>query len=139
MARINENHRGKIMAAIRSKDTMPELSLRHSLWQRGLTGYRCHLKRLPGCPDIAFTRCQLAIFVDGAFWHGHANYVRPNPSDYWKKKIARNVERDREAERRLQALGWTILRFWDFEVENDLERCVNEVVSCLRSRTWSRS
>jgi DNA mismatch endonuclease (patch repair protein) len=98
------------MAAIRSRDTKPEIALRRALRENGLLGYRCHPKGLPGKPDIAFTRWRLAIFVDGCFWHGHPDHYRPSTlSSYWNKKIQRTQERDREQEAALRAAGWEVL------------------------------
>jgi DNA mismatch endonuclease, patch repair protein len=122
------------MARIRSKDTKPELALRRELYRRGVRGWRCHPKAIPGKPDVAFTRWRVAVFVDGRFWHGHPDFFTPGKSGaYWDAKIARTQERDRIANQALEAAGWTVMRFWDFEVEDDLERCVAAVVDALRS------
>ena len=112
------------MTAIRAKDTKPELALRSALWREGVRGWRCHARAVPGNPDIAFTRCKVAIFVDGAFWHGHPAHIRHGASDYWRTKIARTQERDRAANAALSEGGWAVLRFWDFEIAGDLDRCV---------------
>lgn len=120
------------MSRIRSKDTKPELALRRALWQNGVRGWRCHPRSVPGKPDLAFTRWRVAVFVDGRFWHGHPDYFTPGKSGaYWDAKIARTRERDRLANEALTAAGWTVLRFWDFEVENDLEVCVDRVHSAI--------
>jgi len=123
------------MARIRSKDTKPELALRQALYAAGIRGWRCHPKTVPGKPDIAFTRRRVAVFVDGRFWHGHPDFFTPGKSgDYWDAKIARTQERDRIANETLSLEGWTVLRFWDFEVEEDLERVVDSVASALALR-----
>src|SRR6478672_1299765 len=124
------------MARIRSRDTQPELRLRRALHAEGVRGWRCHAKELPGKPDLAFTRCRVAVFVDGCFWHGHPDFFTPGKSGaYWDAKIARTKERDRLANEALAAAGWTVLRFWDFEVEQRLDACtarVTEAVSHAR-------
>jgi DNA mismatch endonuclease (patch repair protein) len=90
---------------------------------------------VPGKPDLSFGRWRVAVFVDGRFWHGHPDYFTPGKSgDYWDAKIARTKERDRLANEALTAVGWTVLRFWDFEVENDLEACVERVHSAIAAR-----
>src|SRR5438067_1165958 len=120
------------MARIRSKDTKPETALRSALFAAGVRGWRCHLKSVPGRPDIVFQRWQLAVFVDGCFWHGHPEYFTFGKSgSYWDAKIARTQERDRAANRALAELGWSVLRFWDFEVERDLVRCTERVLDAL--------
>lgn len=121
------------MAAIRAKDTKPELALRRALWRVGVRGWRCHVRSGPGNPDLAFTKCKVAVFVDGAYWHGHPDHVRPGASEYWRTKIARTQERDRVANAALSQDGWTVLRFWDFEIADDLERCVTTVSGAVES------
>lgn len=123
------------MAAVRSHDTTPELRLRKALYALGVRGWRCHYRRAPGRPDLAWPARKLAVFVDGAFWHGHPSRHRPGRSgDYWDRKIARNVERDRHVDRKLEELGWTVERIWDFEIRRDLEAVAQRVAALAESR-----
>jgi DNA mismatch endonuclease, patch repair protein len=127
---LSKETRSRVMSRIRAKDTKPELALRRELFRRGIRGWRCHAKTIPGKPDLAFTRWRVAVFVDGRFWHGHPDFFTPGKSGpYWDAKIARTQERDRLADEALTAAGWRVLRFWDFEVENDLERCIQQVLA----------
>src|SRR5690349_24520149 len=127
--------RSRVMARIRSKDTKPELALRRALWAAGIRGWRCHPKRVPGKPDVAFTRCKVAVFVDGRFWHGHPDFFTFGKSGaYWDAKIARTQERDRLANEALAADGWEVIRLWDFEVERDLARATERVVTAVTRR-----
>ena len=122
---LTKEQRSKTMSRIRRRDTKPELLLRQALWARGVRGYRLDDKRLPGRPDLAWTRKKVAVFVDGAFWHGHPSAFQQGKSGtYWDEKIVRNIERDRLADATLRGLGWTVFRFWDFEVRKECERCV---------------
>jgi DNA mismatch endonuclease (patch repair protein) len=126
---LSKETRSRVMSRIRSRDTKPEIALRQALWAAGARGWRVHTKRLPGRPDIAFTRWRVAVFVDGAFWHGHPDYFTPGKSGaYWDAKMERNKERDRLANEALAALGWTVIRLWDFEIESDLVACVDRVL-----------
>ena len=78
----------------------------------------------------------MAVFVDGAFWHGHSSAFTPGKSGgYWDAKIARNVARDRAADALLEGQGWTVLRFWDFDVRKDVQSCVGSISRVLRHRT----
>lgn len=115
------------MARVRSRNTEPEMILRSLLWKAGLR-YRLHF-RLPGSPDLVFLCQRLAIFVDGCFWHGcPQHYTGPvKNADFWKSKLHRNVRRDREANRALEHLGWTVLRIWEHEVTQDRETAVERV------------
>lgn len=125
----------RIMAAVRSKDTTPEMVVRRALWARGYR-YRVHYKRVPGKPDIAFPGLRLAVFIDGDFWHGNAWRVReldsledlfPTRTDWWVSKIERNMERDEEVNQSLRDSGWTVLRVWESEVETDLEAVLRKI------------
>src|SRR4051812_19070823 len=99
------------MSRIRATGTKPERLLREALCRYGLRGYRLHRRDLPGCPDIAWIGRRVAVFVEGAFWHGHPPAYTPGKSGaYWDAKIARNQARDQAATATLQADGWTVLR-----------------------------
>lgn len=126
------------MAAIRSKNTKPELALRKALRDVGATGYRLHRKDIPGRPDLAFIRWKVAVFVDGVFWHGHPDHWNPETasSDYWRAKIARNMERDRAADAALQDVGWRVVRIWDQDVKTDIGACVDRVRQALDANGW---
>jgi DNA mismatch endonuclease (patch repair protein) len=129
---LSKETRSRVMSRIGSKNTKPEVALRRALWARGVRGWRCHTRTVPGRPDIAFTRWRVAVFVDGCFWHGHPDYFTPGKSGtYWDSKIARTQERDRQANDALTGAGWRVIRLWDFEVEQDPEQCVEKVVTAL--------
>jgi DNA mismatch endonuclease (patch repair protein) len=106
------------MARVRQKNTAPELILRRALWASGLR-YRLHASSLPGRPDIVFAKHRLAIFVHGCFWHSHGcarSIKRPKANaDYWARKLNRNIERDRQAQASLSALGWRSFVVWECE------------------------
>lgn len=131
---LSREGRSRNMAAIRAKNTRPELAVRRGLHAMGIRGWRCHAKDLPGKPDIAFTRWKVAVFVDGAFWHGHPDHFTFGKSGtYWDAKIARTQERDRQANTALIDQGWTVLRFWDFDVRDDLQGCLDQIQAALAS------
>lgn len=130
---LTKEQRKKCMSSIRSKDTGIEVSLRKALWHKGYR-YRKNYRALPGKPDIAITKQKIAIFCDSEFFHGknweeslHAQIMRGSNAEFWEKKITRNMERDVEVTRQLEALGWTVLRFWGKEIEKDLDGCIRVV------------
>ncbi|MBP5199481.1 MAG: very short patch repair endonuclease [Schwartzia sp.] len=130
---MTKKQRSLVMSRIRSKDTRAEVLLRKTLWHLGFR-YRKNYRKLPGTPDIALTRQKIAIFVDGDFWHARGHEERPGEQiasrkKYWRKKLSRNVERDKEVNDALTEEGWLVLRFWESEVRKDLERCVEEVIA----------
>jgi DNA mismatch endonuclease, patch repair protein len=107
----------KRMKANRSRDTAPEMALRRELHRRG---YRFRVDRAPVSSlrcraDLVFSRVQVAVFVDGCFWHGcpeHMSWPKAN-RDWWKTKISATVARDRRNDAVLRAAGWTVLRVWE--------------------------
>lgn len=124
--------RRRVMQAIRSKDTKPEVLLRKALWHRGYR-YRKNYKRLPGSPDIYLSKYKLCIFIDSEFFHGkeYKNLVerlkKGKRADYWVNKINKNVQRDAENEAELHGNGYQVLRFWGNDVIKNLEICVRTV------------
>lgn len=123
------------MSRVRNRDTEPELKLRRELWCSGLRGYRLHRSDLPGTPDIAWIGKKVAVFVDGAFWHGHPSAFRFGQSGrFWDKKIASNRKRDTAVTRQLKSMGWDVIRLWDFEIHNSINECVDRVRRILVRR-----
>jgi DNA mismatch endonuclease (patch repair protein) len=125
MDRVTEATRSKIMAAVRSRDTGAEKTVR-SIVHR--LGYRYSLKRsdLPGKPDLAFVSRKKVIFVHGCFWHGHSCRYGSLPKsklDYWQPKIAANKTRDLQQVSRLRESGWSVLVIWQCQLKRkgDLE------------------
>lgn len=123
MDNLSKQERSAMMAKIRSMDTKPEWQVRHFLFQRGYR-YRVHVKSLPGCPDIVFTKYKIAIFVNGCFWHHHQskkckrNNWPKSSTSYWFKKIENNIARDRKNQRKLRSMGWHVLNVWECTLKN---------------------
>jgi DNA mismatch endonuclease (patch repair protein) len=122
--------------ASRRSGNRPELRLRRALWQLGIR-YRKNATSLPGRPDIVIPKAKVVIFCDGDFWHGRNWSTRKAAlkngynASYWVPKIERNMERDAENETKLQAEGWTVLRFWESEIKNDLHSVVSSIIHSL--------
>lgn len=137
MDNLTPEQRKKNMRAIKSKDTKIELILRKELWVRGYR-YRKNYKKLPGKPDIVFTKYKIAVFCDSEFWHGK-NYEESTSrigtnSDYWRQKIKRNMERDKEVNELLAEEGWTVLRFWEKEINKETEQCLQIIIKTVEER-----
>ena len=129
---LSKAGRARDVAAIRGNDTRPALALRQALRALGYPGYRLHRKDLPGRPDLAYVGRKVAVFVDGAYWHGHPDHWHPETaSEYWVAKTARTQERDRLADEALTAMGWQVIHLWDFEVNADPLVCAGQVVRRL--------
>ncbi|MGH2937402.1 MAG: very short patch repair endonuclease [Solirubrobacterales bacterium] len=131
--------RRRIMSAVRQRGTAPELALRHALYRVGVRGWRCNYAKAPGRPDLAWPGLRFAVFVDGAFWHGHPSRHRPGRSgEYWDRKIEGNVRRDRHVDAELRESGWTVIRIWDFEVRKEEDETVRRVVEGLKAQQRDR-
>lgn len=128
MDNLTQEQRRRNMQRIRSKDTSIEIRLRRALWAEGIR-YRKNVKTLPGKPDIVIAKYKIAVFCDASFWHGRDFGRKPVDvnHEYWDAKIRRNMQRDQEVNKQLRALGWTVLRFWDEEINKNLAECVRVV------------
>lgn len=112
--------RSRNMAAIRSKNTKPELYLRKLLFANGFR-YRLYSKRIPGKPDLWLAKYRTAIFVHGCFWHRHqgCRYASTpkNNSDFWQAKFNRNIERDQLAQKQILKNGQRVLVVWECTIK----------------------
>lgn len=138
---LTPEQRRKNMQAIKSKDTSIEIALRTALWHRGIR-YRKNYKQLPGKPDIVITKHKIAIFCDSDYWHGYDwdnrhQRIKSN-RDYWIPKIERNMARDKEITAQLQAMGWIVLRFWEWQIKKRLNACVDVVIKTIAEISSSK-
>jgi len=129
--------RSKIMQKIRSTETTPEIVLRKLLWSQGIR-YMKNYNKLPGKPDIAISKCKVAVFIDGEFWHGYnwkekKDKIKAN-RDYWIPKIERNMARDRKYSRQLRKLGWAVFRFWETDIKKNPEKCLKKIMRAVEKR-----
>lgn len=111
--------RSRNMSHIRSTNSKPEEIVRKYLFSRGLR-YRKNVRSLPGTPDIVLKKYRTVVFVNGCFWHHHdcGRFVWPSTNtEYWRKKIDRNTERDKENYDRLTAQGWQVLIIWECQLK----------------------
>ena len=126
MDKLTTEQRSANMAAIRSKNTKPEMIVRRGLWKRGFR-YRLNHKRLPGHPDLVLRKYRTCVFVNGCFWHGHlveSNTMESSACckipktnrEFWVSKIRRNKERDKEEQRKLAEMGWHCITVWECEL-----------------------
>lgn len=132
------------MRAVKSQGTSPEVILRKALAARGLR-YRLHYAKAPGKPDIAFVSARVAVFVDGDYWHGNQWRLRGFSSldeqlenvsnkEYWKRKIERNIVRDRENSEKLKKAGWKVIRVWESDIKKDAQKAADTVARAVAAR-----
>ena len=136
---LSREMRSELMARVRTKGTAPELQLVRELRRSGVVSFHRNDRRLPGSPDLVFWRAKVAVFVDGAFWHGHPSKFRRGRSGaFWDDKIAANVSRDRRTAARLRRAGWSVLRCWDFDVARAPDRAAARIERRVRLRGTRR-
>ncbi len=127
---MKNNFTRKRMQANVSNDTSIETTLRRALFKRGIR-YRKNVSNILGKPDIAIKKYRLLVFCDGDFWHGKKYRGVKTNKGFWDEKIKRNRERDLEYTIQLRDEGWTVLRFWESEINKDVEKCVDIIVEAI--------
>jgi len=130
------------MQRIKSKDTSIEKMLRRALWEKGLR-YRKNVESIEGRPDIAFIGLKIAIFCDSEFWHGKS-YIEngslpKNNREYWRNKFEKNLSRDKKVTEALEKNGWLVLRFWEKDIRNDVDKIANEIEAAVESRKEAKN
>ena len=116
------------MRAVGQRNTAAEMRLRRALWRVGLR-YLANPRIAETRPDIAFRGARVAVFVDGCFWHGcPRHYGCPASNvEFWQHRLATNVARDRRNDAQLSEANWHVMRFWECEVNRDLDHLVKLV------------
>lgn len=125
--------RSENMKRIRAQDTSIEIKLRKALWSKGYR-YRKNCKDVYGTPDICFKSKKIAIFCDSDFWHGRSYFENKNipktNTEFWINKFNQNINRDK-VNTFLSDEGWSVLRFCESEIKNNLETCIKKIVACF--------
>ena len=121
--------RSEVMSLIRGKGNKEtEHALLVLLRQNKISGWRRHLPLL-GKPDFAFPKHQVAVFVDGCFWHGCPKcYTRPKTNRaFWDRKRETNIARDRHVTRQLRGRGWKVIRIWQHSLKKSPKVCLTRI------------
>ena len=135
MDKHTPEQRRKNMQAVKNKDTKIEVMLRKELWRRGLR-YRKNVNNIYGKPDIVFIKKKIAIFCDSEFWHGYDWEKRKSDfkshREFWIPKIEKNIQRDADVNEKLNADGWTVLRFWGNDIKKHTKDCADIIEKAVR-------
>ena len=128
--------RSRNMAAIKGKNTKPEMIVRRGLHARGLR-FRLHRRELPGCPDLVFPSRQIALFVHGCFWHAHQGcrfFKLPGTDqERWSTKLEGNRTRDERDQAALRMMGWQVVVVWECELRGDVTKRLDELATIIRA------
>ena len=129
--------RSWVMSRIRGTNTKIDLRMEEML--NGLKYKHEMYPKMFGNPDFVITRKKIVIFCDGDFWHGHKYHDKKRPAKkFWKDKIERNMRRDLIVSRKLRRDGWSVLRFWEHDIEKNPEKCIRKISRKIRDRDHLR-
>lgn len=126
---VDRETRSRIMAAVKSKDTGPEMKVRKAVHARGFR-YSLHRSDLPGSPDMVLAKYGVVVFVNGCFWHGHGCRRSRLPSSnvvFWRDKIESNKRRDAAAVEELRSAGWRPFVVWECRLDEDVEALLEQL------------
>ena len=138
MDKVDAATRSRMMSAVKAKNTGPEIAVRSASYALGFR-HRLHRGDLPGRPDIVYPRHKLALFVHGCFWHSHPGCpkasIPASNAEFWREKLARNVERDRCAEEALRCAGWRVAVIWECQTKHaaTLDHLLAEILGSPRA------
>ena len=123
---FTKEKRSWVMSRIRGTNTKIDLKMKKMLQE---TGHKLEMyPKMYGSPDFVLKRKKIIIYCDGDFWHGYRYQVKKKPSKkFWRDKIERNMERDARITRKLRREGWSVLRFWEHDIEKKPEKCVRRI------------
>lgn len=134
---LTPEQRRKCMAAVKGKNTTPEMLVRKFLFSKGLR-FRVNVKRLPGSPDIVLRKYRTVVFVDGCFWHKHEGcrffHLPKTNTKFWEHKVNLNYARDYRVNVELKLLGWRVVRVWECSLRDKkmcqatLDAIYNEII-----------
>ncbi len=133
---VDTKTRSRMMAGIGTKNTKPETVVRRLLFRRGFR-YRLHRTDLPGKPDLVLPAYDVAILVNGCFWHGHECHLFKWPKTnrkFWRDKISKNQQRDLRVQKELNRLGWHVMVVWECATRSKTERQLESLAN--RMAKW---
>ena len=131
---LTPEQRSRAMKRVKLRNGSLEMLVQREMRAKGLR-FHCHVRTLPGRPDIVFPHERVAVFVDGDFWHGwRLPAWEGKLSKFWRDKLRANRARDQRNFRRLRRLGWRVIRLWQHDVRRDLAACVLRVRDAIEAR-----
>jgi DNA mismatch endonuclease, patch repair protein len=132
MDNLTKEQRKKNMQNIKSSHTLPERIVARELRKKKIYFVQ-NVKDIVGNPDIVFKRKKIIIFIDSDFWHGHnKRFIMPKTNKkYWIKKITNNKERDRKVNKLLKINGWVVIRIWEYDIKNNLEKSLKKILTAI--------
>lgn len=130
---FSKKKRSEIMSKIKSKDTKIEILFRKALWKKGFR-YRKNSSKHLGKPDLVLPKYKTVIFIDSCFWHNcpKHGYLPKSNLKYWRKKIERNKERDKEVSKHYKKIGWKIFRIWEHKIKVSIDNIIKNITDNIK-------
>lgn len=127
MDNLTPEQRRKNMQNIRSLNTKPEKIFAKEL-RKNKIYFRKNVKSILGKPDFVFRKKRIVVFIDSDFWHCNPKrFIKPKSNQkYWEEKIKRNRARDKFVTKKLKKDNWKVIRFWEYEINNNIVKCFNK-------------
>lgn len=134
MDTVSKKKRSEIMSKVRSKDSKIEIEFRKKLWGAGFR-YRKNSGKYFGKPDVVLPKYNTVIFIDSCFWHGCEKHgsMPQTREKFWRVKIKRNKERDKEVNKYYRKAGWKIMRVWEHDIKKNLNMAAKAALGKLKS------
>ena len=115
------------MSRIRGTNTKIDLKMKKLLEENKIK-HEMYPKMF-GNPDFALKNKKIIVFCDGDFWHGYKYNEKKKPSKkYWRDKIETNMKRDKRITKKLRSEGWSVLRFWEHDIEKRTGVCIDRII-----------
>lgn len=129
---FSKKKRSEVMSKIRGKDTKMEIAFRKALWAKGFR-YSKNSSKYFGKPDLVLKKYETVIFLDSCFWHGCKKHFQLPAArrKFWKEKIARNKQRDKEVNRHYGKISWKVFIFWEHEIAKDLHKAIEKILEFI--------
>lgn len=132
---FSKKKRSEIMSKVRNKDSKIEIEFRKKIWKAGFR-YRKNSIKYFGKPDIVLKKYKTVIFIDSCFWHGCKRHgsIPIIRNKFWKQKLARNIERDKEVTKYYRKLGWKVFRIWEHDLKKYPDKEIKRIIKLLKYR-----
>ena len=134
MDRLTPERRSWNMSQIHGKDTQIEVKVRSYLFRKGLR-FRKNDKRYPGKPDVVLPKYKTVIFVNGCYWHMHEGCrqgrLPKTNTDYWRRKLEKNVENDNLHNKQLIEMGWNTITLWECELKKNFDETMEDLINTI--------
>jgi len=129
---LSDKARSKLMSRIRSKKTLFERDFIKALKKRTSLKFFTNVTVIKGKPDIVFRKQKVCVFLDSDFWHGwqYPRWKHLLRDNFWREKIRKNRERDKNITSYLRKHGWIVIRVWEHLIKSNK---VSQVEKIFRS------